>query len=197
MRACVCVQVRRGRRRKCVKTVPPVPAKGRVVTLETVEAISISISIDAAFCGYQKLLVRFFLCGFCVGASRFPFSWVVALDGWVVGWCFRRLYKFPFSSFVPCCSHSHSHSHWRCWHSHAHAHYALSTHTHTHSLTQTHTQRVSHPPPGQQATGAQFSSFFFGFTFYHRLVSSASVYTQHLHTRTEQRSAAELSRAEH
>lgn len=36
---CVCVgaQVRRGRRRKSVKTVPPVPAKkGSVVTLETI-----------------------------------------------------------------------------------------------------------------------------------------------------------------
>lgn len=151
-------------------------------------AISISISIDAAFCGYQERLVlfNFFLCGFCVGASRFAFSWVVAF--WAVGWCFRRLYKFPFSSFVPCCSHSHTHTHWR-WHSHAHAHYALSTHTVAHTLTHAYTQRVSHPPPGQ-ATGAQFSSFFFGFTFYHRLVSSASVYTQHLHTRTEQRSAA-------
>lgn len=35
---CVCAQVRRGRRRKSVKTVPPVPAKkGSVVTLETVD----------------------------------------------------------------------------------------------------------------------------------------------------------------
>lgn len=72
-RVCVCVQVRRGRRRKCVKTVPPVPAKGRVVTLETVVAISISISIDAAFCGYQKLLVRFFFMRLLRGCVAFSF----------------------------------------------------------------------------------------------------------------------------
>lgn len=150
-------------------------------------AISISISIDAAFCGYQERLVLF---NFFYAA----FAWVRRVS-LLVGWLlFGRLGGvlgacINFHLVVSCrAAHTLTHTHWR-WHSHAHAHYALSTHTEAHTLTHAYTQRVSHPPPGQ-ATGAQFSSFFFGFTFYHRLVSSASVYTQHLHTRTEQRSAA-------
>lgn len=123
-----------------------------------------------------------------MGASRFPVCWVVAFDGWVVGWCFRRLYKFPFSSFVPCCSHSLTL-----------ALLALSRtrtlrtlHIHIHSCT--HTHRESFPPTAREA-GNGSAIFFVFFRLY--ILPPPSFQRQRIHTTLAHTNlAAQRSRAE-